>query len=237
MKKPTLILISIAGLMISLNISAQQQKQKTTTNQTITSQSVNLANASDSSQYILGAYIGQYLKANNLTIVNPALFNKGMDDVLSGKPLLVHADSIPKMVNAYLSKAMTERNKLLEQQLFSAVKSQPGVGVMPNGVCYVIAKAGNGPRPMSSDTLTIHVKGYLPDGTIFEDTYTRNTPLKTTPATLIAGLKEAVQIMPEGSVWRIYVPSALAYGEKGVQGIIPPFSALIFDVELLSVKK
>ncbi len=198
---------------------------------------VRLINSSDSSQYIIGAYIGQYLKANNLIIVNPALFNRGMDDVLSGKPLLVHADSIPKMVNAYLSKAMTERNKMLEQQLFNAVKSQPGVGVMPNGVCYVIAKAGNGPRPMSSDTLTIHVKGYLPDGTIFEDTYSRNTPLKTTPATLIAGLKEAVQIMPEGSVWRIYVPSALAYREKGVQGIIPPFSALIFDVELLNVKK
>ncbi|MBP8959281.1 MAG: FKBP-type peptidyl-prolyl cis-trans isomerase [Bacteroidales bacterium] len=216
---------------------AIHSQQKTTTAQTKQSTIVKLKDSSDSSQYILGAYIGQYLKANNLKILNPALFNRGLDDVLSDKPLLVHADSIPKMVNAYLSKAMTERNKMLEQQLFSAVKSQPGVGVMPNGVCYVIAKAGNGPRPMANDTLTIHVKGYLPDGTLFEDTYSRNIPLKTTPATLIAGLKEAVQIMPEGSVWRIYVPSALAYGEKGVQGIIPPFSTLIFDVELLSVKR
>ncbi|HQJ19847.1 MAG TPA: FKBP-type peptidyl-prolyl cis-trans isomerase [Bacteroidales bacterium] len=233
MKQVKTILIFL--IFIPLTLTGQKSKIKETSVQSTFG--VTLLNASDSSQYILGAYIGQYLKANNLTIVNPALFNRGLDDVLSGKPLLVHADSIPKMVNDYLSKAMTERNKMLEQQLFNAVKSQPGVGVMPNGVCYVIAKAGNGPRPMSSDTLTIHVKGYLPDGTIFEDTYSRNTPLKTTPATLIAGLKEAIQIMPEGSVWRIYVPSALAYGEKGVQGIIPPFSALIFDVELLSVKK
>ncbi|MGB4291721.1 MAG: FKBP-type peptidyl-prolyl cis-trans isomerase [Bacteroidales bacterium] len=198
---------------------------------------ISLSNAIDSSQYIIGAFIGQYLKANNLPVTNIQLFNKGMQDVLSGQSLLVAADTIPKIVNAYLSQAVIERNKVLEKQLFEAVKSQPGVGVLPSGVCYVIARAGEGARPLVADTVTMHVKGYLPDGTLFEDTYTRNTPLKALPENLIPGLKEAVQIMQAGSVWRIYIPSALAYGEKGIPGIIPPFSALVFDVELLSINK
>lgn len=231
MKKGIIILL----ILIPLILSAQKSKTKEPVKQS--AGIITLSNAVDSSQYILGAYIGQYLRANNLVVTNPALFNKGLDDVLSGKPLLVAADTIPKIVNAYLSQAVIERNKVLEKQLFDAVKSQPGVGVLPSGVCYVIARAGEGARPLVADTVTIHIKGYLPDGIIFEDTYTRNTPLKARPENLIPGLKEAVQIMQAGSVWRVYIPSSLAYGEKGIPGIIPPFSALVFDVELLSINK
>lgn len=198
---------------------------------------VSLSGASDSSQYIIGAYIGQYLRANNLPVTNIVLFNKGLEDVLTGKPLLVNADTVPKIVSNYLSRALIERNRLLEKQLFDAVKGQPGVGILPSGVCYVIARAGTGIRPLQADTVTLHVKGYMPDGTVFEDSYTRNTPLRVTPENLIPGLKEAIQIMQAGSVWRIYIPSALAYGENGVPGIIPPFSALVFDIELLDIKK
>lgn len=231
MKKGIIILL----ILIPLILSAQKSKTKEPVKQS--AGIITLSNAVDSSQYILGAYIGQYLRANNLVVTNTTLFNKGLDDVLSGKPLLVAADTIPKIVNAYLSQAVIERNKVLEKQLFDAVKSQPGVGVLPSGVCYVIARAGEGARPLVADTVTIHIKGYLPDGIIFEDTYTRNTPLKARPENLIPGLKEAVQIMQAGSVWRVYIPSSLAYGEKGIPGIIPPFSALVFDVELLSINK
>ena len=227
--------IIVSLILIPLTLSAQKSKTKEPVNQS--AGIITLSNAIDSSQYILGAYLGQYLRANNLAVTNPALFNRGLDDVLSGKPLLVAADTIPKIVNAYLSQAVIERNKVLEKQLFEAVKSQPGVGVLPSGVCYVNARAGEGASPLVADTVTMHVKGYLPDGTLFEDTYTRNTPLKALPENLIPGLKEAVQIMQAGSVWRIYIPSALAYGEKGIPGIIPPFSALVFDVELLSINK
>jgi len=216
---------------------AQKKAQQSGVTVRTPSETINLKNAPDSSQYILGAYIGQYLRANNLAITNPSLFSKGMDDVLTGKPLLVPADTIPKIINAYLSYTAIERNKLIEKQLFEAVKNQPGVGVLPSGVCYVIARAGEGIRPQPADTVTLHVKGYLPEGTLFEDTYAKNTPLKITPENLIPGLKEVIQIMQKGSVWRIYIPSALAYGEKGVPGIIPPFSALVFDIELLNIKR
>jgi FKBP-type peptidyl-prolyl cis-trans isomerase len=198
---------------------------------------VKLANAADSSQYILGAYLGQYLQANGIAITKPDLFIKGMDDVITNKKLLVNSDSVPKMMNVYLKSMVMERNQALEKQLFANIKGQPGVGNLPDGVCYAIAKAGTGLRPLLTDSISIHVKGYLPEGKIFEDTYAGNKPFRTTPATLIPGLKETLQIMPVGSVWRIYIPSALAYGEKGISGVIPPYSAVVFDIELLNIIK
>jgi len=140
-------------------------------------------------------------------------------------------------MNEYLSRMVIERNRMLEKQLFDNIKGQAGIGTLPNGVCYIIVKAGNGIRPQVTDSVAIHIKGYLPEGRVFEDTNAKNTPLKTVPANLITGMKEALQIMPEGSVWRIFIPASLAYADKGVQGIIPPYSAVVFDVELLEIIK
>jgi len=243
MKHEKIIILTVVTLMSTLIFYAQQPAQKpaapgkTPATQTSAPEVVKLASSSDSSQYILGAYLGQYLNANGLAITNANLFIKGMDDVLANKPLLVNADSIPKKMNEYLVKMNRERNQLLEKQLFEKVKGQPGVGILPNGVCYLITKPGTGLRPFLADSVQIHIKGYLPTGTLFEDTYTRNKPLRTKPASLIPGMKEALQIMPAGSVWRIFIPSSLAYGEQGVQGIIPPYSAVVFDIELISVIK
>lgn len=232
MRSTALLVLLILGASC---IFAQTQSQKSTTTQAKTQPVVKLTNASDSSQYILGAYLGQYMVTNGISITKPDLFIKGMDDVVTGKPLLVNADSIPKRMNEFLTQANIERSRALEKQLFDAVKGQQGVGTLPSGVCYVIIKAGTGPRPQVTDSLTAHVKGYLPDGRLFEDTHPKNAPLRSTPANLIPGLRETLQIMPEGSTWRIYIPSSQAYAEKGVQGIIPPFSAIVFDVELIKV--
>jgi len=212
-------------------------QQKTVSVQSKTQTTFKLTNGLDSSQYILGAYLGQYLSANGIAITKPDLFIKGMDDVLTGKKLLVNSDSVPKRMNEYMNQMVMERNRALEKQLFTNVKGQPGIGTLPDGVCYAIVKAGTGLRPLLTDSVSIHVKGYLPEGKIFEDTYAGNKPFKTTPATLIPGLKETLQIMPAGSLWRIYIPSALAYGDKGVAGAIPPYSAVVFDIELLNIIK
>jgi FKBP-type peptidyl-prolyl cis-trans isomerase len=240
MKK--LIIIPLICLPIVLSAQKKQQ-QKTdqpltkTEQQAPVPETLKLTNRVDSTQYILGAYLGQYMQANGLAVTNANLFIKGMDDVLSAKPLMIPADSIPRRMSEYLTLATVERNKLLEKQLFDAVKGQPGVGSLPNGVCYVIVKAGTGMRPELTDSITVHVKGFLPDGKQFEDTYPKNIPLKTTLANMIPGLKETIQIMPAGSLWRIYIPSALGYAEAGVPGIIPPYSAIVFDIELLSIKE
>jgi FKBP-type peptidyl-prolyl cis-trans isomerase len=232
------IVITCAVVMLVYSVSVQAQRQKSQQSEAKPQTPiVKLADQTDSSQYILGAYLGQYLSANGITIIKPDLFIKGMDDVLTGKPLLVNADSVPKKMSEFLSKAVIARNMALEKQLFENVKGKPGVGTLPDGVCYIIVKAGTGLRPLVSDSVSIHVKGFLPDGKQFEDTYTRNVPYRTTPSSLIAGMKEALQIMPAGSVWRVFIPSELAYGEKGVPGVIPAYSAVVFDVELLNIIK
>jgi FKBP-type peptidyl-prolyl cis-trans isomerase len=233
MKKMKFFITSFITLIISVNLTAQQKPSAT--NLTKPQAQVKLTNEMDSSQYILGAYLGQYLNANSIAVTKPDLFMKGLDDVLKNKPLLVTADSIPKRMNELLTKVVIERGRILEKQLFDNVKGKPGVGNLPDGVCYLIVKAGTGARPLLSDSISIHVKGYLPEGKIFEDTYTKNTPFKTTPGNLIEGLKETLQIMPSGSVWRIFIPSALAYGEKGIPGVIPAYSAVVFDLELLNI--
>jgi FKBP-type peptidyl-prolyl cis-trans isomerase len=227
-------ILTFAAIVLTICISAQQ---KPVASQSKPQPVVKLANAVDSSQYILGAYLGQYLNANGIAVTKPEIFIKGMDDVLTNKKLLVNADSVPKRMNEYLKSMVMERNMALEKQLFANVKGQPGVGTLPDGVCYAIVKAGTGLRPLQTDSVSIQVKGYLPEGKIFEDTYAGNKPFRTTPATLIPGLKETLQIMPAGSLWRIYIPSSLAYGEKGVAGAIPSYSAVVFDIELLNIIK
>lgn len=219
-------------LLVPMLLQAQQKPAVT---QAKPQQQVSLTDAADSSQYILGAYLGQYLNANGIAVIKPDLFIKGMDDVLSGNPLLVNADSIPKRMNEYLSKMVIERNRMLEKQLFDNIKGQTGIGTLPNGVCYAIIKPSSGPRPLVTDSVSIHIKGFLPEGKVFEDTYAKETPFNTTPGSLISGMKEALQIMPEGSLWRIFIPSGLAYGAQGVPGVIPAFSAVVFDVELLKI--
>lgn len=228
--KKLIILLFLLPVMVQA-----QQKSVSTTSKAQTA--IKLTNRVDSSQYIIGAYLGQYLNSNGISITKPDIFIKGMDDVLKNKKLLVNADSIPKRMNEYMGKIVIERGRVIEKQLFDNVKGKPGVGTLPDGVCYAIVKAGTGLRPLVTDSISIHVKGYLPEGKIFEDTNTGNKPFKTTPATLIPGLKETLQIMPVGSLWRIYIPSALAYGEKGVAGAIPPYSAVVFDIELLDIIK
>ncbi len=223
-----------ALISIAIGISAQQQAQKPVI---ATQAQVKLNSAADTLQYTLGAYLGQYITTNGFAVSNPDLFLKGMNDALQKKQLLVNADSIPKRINDYQIRLISDRNIREEKQLFESLKGKPGVGILPSGVCYIILKAGTGVRPLSSDTVKLQVKGYLADGRPFEDTYAKNAPYKITPAGLIAGMSEAVQIMPEGSIWRLYIPSALAFAAKGVPGIVPPQAAVIFEVELLSIKK
>ena len=223
MKKITAVVI----ILFSFNGFAQKTP--------ITGGSVKLSSEADSMQYVLGAYLGQYIITNGFVISKPALFNKGLDDMMQGKPLLVNADSIQPLMNNYVKGTAKERNKRQEKLLFEKIKTQPGIGVLPSGVCYAIVKTGTGNRPQVLDSVEIHLKGYLADGRQFEDTYPKNTPYKTTPGNLIPGMKEVLQIMPAGSLWRVYIPSALGLDEKGLNGVIPPYSALVYEVELLKV--
>jgi FKBP-type peptidyl-prolyl cis-trans isomerase len=118
----------------------------------------------------------------------------------------------------------------MEEQLFAALKGKPGVGALPDGVHYIVIKAGTGVRPSAKDSIVINAIGIFPDGKVFENTIEKKKPITTLTGTLIPGLNETLQLMPEGSVWRIFVPSALAYGPAGLPNMIPSNTALVFDI-------
>lgn len=216
----------------SLTIYGQQSQLNRTQNQS----SVNMTSSSDTIQYSLGAYMGQLLVKNGFIINNKVLFQRGMDDVIQNKKLAVPDSLIVPMVSAYQNSLQNARSRALEDQLFAALKGKAGVGVLPDGVHYIVLKTGSGIRPSLRDTVIINAIGVFPDGKVFEDTYQKKKAIKTVTSSLIPGLNEAIQLMPEGSTWRIFVPSALGYGPAGLPNVIPPNTALIFDVNLLEVR-
>lgn len=194
-----------------------------------------LSSPSDTLQYTLGVFLGQWITKNGFTVTNPDLFRKGIDDVLLNKNLLINSTTVSARLDHYQKRLISERSSQQEKLLFENVKSKAGVGMLPSGVAYMVAKAGSGIKPRASDSVFLHVKGYLPDGKLFEDTYARKSILKGKPSTFISGINEVLQIMPAGSTWRIFIPSALGYAERGLPGLVPAYSALIFDIELINV--
>lgn len=190
--------------------------------------------SADTLQYATGVYLGQWLGSNGIKITNYDLLKKGMSDATTGKFLI--KDSLLKICLMQ----QIQKNQLLvassqEQQMFDMLKKQKGIGFMPSGLAYLPDSTGKGVKPTAKDSIEMEIKGYLPSGQLFEDTYQRKQTVKISMANLIAGLHEGLQMMPEGSRWRFFVPAVLAYGNKGIQGTIPPNSAVIFEVELKKV--
>jgi FKBP-type peptidyl-prolyl cis-trans isomerase FklB len=235
MKQMKLSFFVLTALLITISISAQQQQvvKPVAQQQTV----VKLTSPDDTLQYTLGAFIGQWIVKNAFNVSNPTLFKRGMDDVLQKKPLSVNDTTIIKRIASYQLSMQSERSRQMEEQLFDNMKGKPGVGALPDGVLYVIMKAGTGIRPTAIDSILINAVGVFPDGTVFEDTFQKKKPITTLTGSLIPGLNEAVQLMQEGSVWRIFVPSALAYGPAGLPSIIPPNTALVFEITLIEVKQ
>ncbi len=224
-----LFVLLIAG-MLSLSVIAQKT---TPSKSSPVSAPVKLSNINDSIQYAIGAYVAQWINNNGFLISNPALFIRGIDDVFQSRPRLIADSLVPDMITAYQQVTQKDRSIKLEQQLFTNIKQRPGLGILPNGVHYFILKSAQGQRPLPNDTVTIQLRGSLADGTVFEDTY-RKSPVKITPIEMVPGVSDAIQMMPVGSKWQIYVPAMLAYAEKGTS-VIPPNSALVLEIELLSI--
>jgi FKBP-type peptidyl-prolyl cis-trans isomerase len=194
-------------------------------------------NSSDSLQYSLGAFLGKWILANNFSITKAEIFLKGMDDAMQQKALAIPDSVTDKRIASFQVFTQNEKRKKQEEELFTSLKSKPGVGVLPSGVHYLVVKQGSGIRPLAKDSVMLHAVGMFPDGTVFEDTQKKNKPFTMVVESLIPGLAEAIQLMPEGSVWRVFVPSALGYGAAGLQGVIPPNSALVYDIAVLQVKQ
>jgi FKBP-type peptidyl-prolyl cis-trans isomerase len=233
MIKMKAFLLLMVTMMISVSLSAQKPEAKPSG---ATNAAVKLATPADTLQYSLGAFIGQWMVKNGFIITNQTLFKRGMDDVIQNKKLAVTDSTIAPIIGAYQLSTQNARSKAMEDQLFTALKGKPGIGALPSGVHYLVIKAGTGIRPTAQDSIVINAIGIFPDGTVFEDTFQKKKAITTLTGNLIPGLNESIQLMPEGSVWRIFIPSVLAYGSAGLANVIPPNTALVFDITLMQVK-
>ncbi|MDR1866559.1 MAG: FKBP-type peptidyl-prolyl cis-trans isomerase [Bacteroidales bacterium] len=193
----------------------------------------------DSLSYALGIMFGQNIKSGGFETINADIFARTVEKLLANDALAMTAEEASDVVNRHFQKAQqlkNERNLKNGRDFLAANKSKPGVVVLPSGLQYRILKTGTGAKPKPTDKVTVHYHGTLIDGTIFDSSVERKQPIELTVSYVIPGWIEALQLMPVGSKWILYIPSELAYGENPRPGgIIEPNSALIFEVELLSI--
>jgi FKBP-type peptidyl-prolyl cis-trans isomerase FklB len=133
-------------------------------------------------------------------------------------------------------KAMFEVRAEEQERFLEENATKEGVVTLPSGLQYMVLQEGNGQKPGPTTMVTVHYEGSLTEGKIFDSSYKRGKPASFGVNQVISGWTEALQLMPVGSKWRLFIPSALGYGERGAGGSIPPYSTLIFDVELLDMR-
>jgi FKBP-type peptidyl-prolyl cis-trans isomerase FklB len=205
-----------------------------------------LKDEKDRLSYAIGMDIGNGLKRQNIDL-NPEIVAQGIWDSLSGEKTLMTEQEYRDTMNAFkqeMSKKQqaqmqefSEKNKKDGENFLAENKTKEGIITLPSGLQYKVVQAGTGKSPKSSDTVTVNYKGTLIDGTEFDSSYRRGQPASFPVKGVIPGWTEALQLMKEGAKWELYIPSNLAYGERGAGRNIGPNSTLIFEVELISVKE
>ncbi len=182
--------------------------------------------------------IGQNLASMGVSTLEFADFVKGMQDVLSGKETEITVVEAQNAINEFFNKLTEEKYGKTKESGIAFLeenKKREGVVTLPSGLQYEIINAGLGKKPTAADRVQCHYEGTLIDGTVFDSSIKRGQPAVFGVSQVIAGWVEALQLMGEGSKWRLYIPYDLAYGANGAGEMIPPYSALIFDVELIKV--
>ena len=200
----------------------------------------------DKLSYALGIGIGSQLAGMGAKELNIDDFAQAIKDVISGAGLKVDNAEAQTLVQNFFQEqeakqqaAAAEAGKAAKAagEAFLAENAKKyGVVTLPSGLQYQVLKEGNGKKPSATDQVVCHYEGTLIDGTVFDSSYKRNEPATFGLNQVIAGWTEGVQLMSEGAKYRFFIPYNLAYGERGAGAQIPPFAALVFDVELIQVK-
>lgn len=199
----------------------------------------------DKISYSLGIGIGYQLKdmgGNKLVIDD---FAQAIRDVIAGKEPKISPSEAQKIVNAFLAEIEAENTKKAEvagaeqkkagEAFLAKNAKKEGVKVLPSGLQYTVIKEGTGKKPKATDNVKCHYEGTLIDGTMFDSSIKRGEPAVFPLNGVIAGWTEGLQLMAEGAKYRFFIPYNLGYGARGAGASIPPFSTLIFDVELIEV--
>lgn len=250
-------LSALSCLSLALFLSAAAMAQQTSTAPSkpgaaaastpasSTPQSSPFTTDKEKASYAIGMNIGNSLKHDGLD-VDPNVVSQGLKDAMSGaKSQISEADAqeaMTKLRTEVMAKKQEEMahageaNKQAGDQFLAANKAKPGVVTLPDGLQYKVEKEGTGPKPKSSDTVTVNYRGTLIDGKEFDSSYKRGQPETLGVGQVIKGWTEALELMPVGSKWQLVIPPDLAYGSNGAGGVIGPNSTLVFDIELLSIK-
>jgi FKBP-type peptidyl-prolyl cis-trans isomerase FklB len=265
MRKPyTLAASTVAAGMMILGIVQAQQTPPTSTPQTSPATTpkppaakpgstvakkptvLTLKTQKDKASYSIGLNIGRSMHKDSVDI-DPSILLRGLKDGLAGsKPLLTDDEARTAMVTLQSEMRKKQEEKMLVQgeankkegEAFLADnKTKDGIVTLPSGLQYKVLKEGTGPKPLATDTVVCNYKGTLLDNTEFDSSYKRGQPATFPVSGVIKGWTEALQLMPVGSKWQLFIPSELAYGARGGPGGgIGPNATLIFEVELMSVQ-
>ncbi len=216
------------------------------TNHALAEEKLELKTQKDKASYAIGLDMGNSLKANGIDVNADVLF-KGIKDAMSGnKPLLTEQEiketivGLQKELQAKQQekmKVLGEKNKKEGEAFLAENKKKDGVITLASGLQYKITKSGSGKTPKATDTVTVNYRGTLIDGTEFDSSIKRGQPATFPVNGVIPGWTEALQLMKEGAKWQLFIPSNLAYGERGAGTLIGPNAVLIFEVELLSINQ
>jgi FKBP-type peptidyl-prolyl cis-trans isomerase len=195
-------------------------------------------NGTDSLSYAIGVQVAEYYKTQGVEKINTEFVKKAFNDVFNDKSLTISEDECNMTIQQKLQEFMAQKIsgvKEAGQKFLEENKKRPGVVTLPDGLQYEIITKGSGPIPKATDTVKANYAGTLLDGTEFDNSYKRGQPLIIPVSGVIRGWTEALEMMPVGSKWKLYIPSDLAYGDRGAGGAIPGGATLIFTIELLEI--
>ncbi len=193
----------------------------------------------DSLSYAVGVLWGQNIKQQGMTEVNADVLSQAISSVLDGTETKLDLQVASGMVRQYMNRekiAKASKNKAEGEAFLKKNAEREGVITLESGLQYEIMKEGTGPVPKATDKVSVHYHGTLTNGDVFDSSVQRGSPTSFPVTGVIKGWVEALQLMPVGSKWKLFIPSDLAYGERGAGGKIGPHATLIFEVELLGIE-
>ena len=194
----------------------------------------------DTVSYSLGVNIGSNIKQQGVKNLNLNALMKGMEQALAGDSTWLNDQEAMSAIQGYftkISEAKGAESKKAGEAFLAENGKKKGITTTASGLQYEVIKMGDGDKPLATDEVTVHYHGTTTDGQVFDSSKDRGEPATFPLNGVIAGWTEALQLMPKGSIFKLYLPSNLAYGERGAGEKIPPHAVLIFEVELLDIKK
>lgn len=233
------LLLPMAVLVIAVGAQAQTKKtvvKKPAVKTVPTALKTNV----DSLSYAIGVNVMSYFKTQGIKNISKAALNKAIDDVLQDKTLALNEQQAMSTIQQKLQSFMQEKIQVVKEEgkkFLVENKKRSGVVELPDGLQYEVVAQGSGPKPAATDSVTVHYTGTLLSGKKFDSSVDRGQPATFPLNRVIKGWTEGVQLMSVGSKYKFYIPSDLAYGDRGAGSDIPGGSTLIFEVELLSIGK